>query len=167
MANMNLNVNMENLKEEERNQLLALIKKSTEEKPKVWKPKNGEVYYFINAIGKYEPDVWHGIETDEDMYIFGNCFKTEEEAEFAIEKQKVITEMKRFAQKHNEKIDWNNEYQNKYYLYYDHECECVLIDKKCYMKTSTIYFSSIEIAQQAIETIGADRLIKYYFEVED
>ena len=166
MANMSLNVNMENLTEEERNQLLALVKKSTEEKPKVWKPKYGEVYYCLDLDGEICSETWDGIKTEENMYIIGNCYRTEKEALFALEKQKVITELKRFAQERNDKIYWNNG-SWKYYIAYDYTANKVIYMSAMTSKRNDIYFTSEEIAQQAIDIIGADRLKKYYFEVEE
>lgn len=179
MANMSLNVNMENLTEEERNQLLALVKKSTEEKPKVWKPKDDEEYYYILPNGNvsheskfYKPlyanHYKNYLSNKEGRYSIGNCYRTEKEALFALEKQKVIAELKRFAQEHNEKIDWNNEDQRKYHLYYTCSSNSIDIGFMYFRKFgSIIYFSSEKIAQQAIKTIGANRLKKYYFEVEE
>ena len=166
MANMSLNVNMENLTEEERNQLLALVKKSTE-KHKVWKPDYDEKYYFLTSYADIDITIWANDAPDKCKYAIGNCFRTHEEAEFAVEKLKVIAELKRFAQEHNEKIDWNNSCKKKYYIYYDYSTKTIACNFKQYTRMSTIYFSSREIAQQAIDTIGADRLKKYYFEVED
>lgn len=176
MANMSLNVNMENLTEEERNQLLALVKKSTEEKPKVWKPKDDEEYYYIlpNGTVSHESKFYkplyanhyrNYLSNKEGRYSIGNCYRTEKEALFALNKQKVITELKRFAQEHNEKIDWNNDDQPKYHLCYSYFSDSILISFAYYKKLNVISFTSREIAQQAIKTIGADRLKKYYFEV--
>lgn len=168
MANMNLNVNMENLTEKEQNQLLALVKKSMEEKPKVWKPEDDEEYYYMTAGGAINSQKYQAFFNDKSRYAIGNCFKTREETEFAVEKQKVITELKRFAQEHNEKIDWNNG-RWKYYLVYDYHypVKDISICSTIYVKRNGIFFTSKEIAEQAIDTIGADRLKKYYFEVED
>lgn len=166
MANMSLNVNMENLTKVERNQLLALVKKSTGEN-KVWKPEIGEEYYYIDVEGECIQDFWDDSVFNDNLYAIGNCYRTREEAEFVIEKLKVITELKRFAQRHNENIDWNNFGKKKYYLYYDYSANNIACKFKQYTGISTIYFSSSDIAQQAIKTIGADRLKKYYFEVEE
>ena len=179
MANMNLNVNMENLTEEERNQFLALVKKATEEK-KVWKPAWDDGFYFINKgmvvnRVKYSTSMFlqrasdYGYEAD-CLYAIGNCFQTKEEAKFAVERLKVIAELKRFAQEHNEKeIDWRDFGQCKYSIYCEFHDNAEYIDigcaKEC--KANDIYFTSEEIAQQAIDTIGADRIKKYYLEVED
>ena len=171
MANMSLNVNMENLTEAERNQLLALVKKSTGEN-KVWKPEYDEKYYYIDVDGECYLVSWNDSDINNNLYTIGNCFKTKEEAEFAVEKQKVTTELKRFAQKHNDKINWhdNSDCNNdnwKYSLAYDYRYKKLTVCSTIKMKLADIYFTSKEIAQQAIKAIGADRLKKYYFEVED
>lgn len=166
MANMSLNVNMENLTEAERNQLLALVKKSTAEN-KVWKPEYDEEYYCIDVDGECYLDSWNDSDIDNNSYTIGNCFKTKEEAEFAVEKQKVTTELKRFAQKHNDKINWHDNSDWKYYIVYDYRDKKLTICSIIKIKGVDICFTSRELAQEAIETIGADRLKKYYFEVED
>ena len=165
MANMNLNVNMENLTEEERNQLLALVKKSTE-KHKVWKPDYDEKYYFLTSYADIDITIWANDAPDKCKYAIGNCFRTHEEAEFAVEKLKVIAELKRFAQEHNEKIDWKDGGW-KYCITYNYTENKFTYMSAITSKRNDIYFTSEEIAQQAIEAIGADRLKKYYFEVED
>lgn len=166
---LTLNVNMENLNEEERKQLLAIVKKSTEEKPKVWKPKNNEKYYFIYSQGKLSNTIWNDSSMDASSYAIGNCFRTKEEAEFAIEKQKITTELKRFAQEHNEyEIDLTNDKGVYFLMYINGEVTFGYCLKYLSMfGKNTVYFTSNIIAQQAIEAIGADRLKKYYFEVED
>ena len=171
MANMNLNVNMDNLTEKERNQLLTLVEKATKKKPKAWKPDIDEEYY--NIIGNcdgFSCYKWDNGDCDNFLYSIGNCFKTKEEAKFTIERLKVIAELKRFAQEHNEKeIDWRDYSQCKYYIYCEYHEHVEYIDVGCVKecKSNDIYFTSEEIAQQAIEAIGEDRIKKYYFEVED
>lgn len=164
-----ITVNMENLTAEEREQLLALVKKSN--KPKVWKPVNNEIYYFINTDDCITGDIWGDMWGKYNVYgngrySIGNCFRTKEEAEFAKEKLKVIAELKRFAQEHNEgKIDWNDFDQGKYYIFVDMSSKKILIANSYRSKCYDVYFTSREIANEAIKAIGKDRLKKYYFEV--
>ena len=170
MANMNLNINMDNLTEEERNQLLALIEKSTKKKSKVWKHKIENHYYYIDCNGNEgtEFDYWGNNCIDEYRYTIGNCFPTKEKAEFAVERLKVIAELKRFAQEHNEKeIDWSTCDKDKFYLIYDYYNDCVNCANTFGNKSNNIYFTSREVLKQAIDTIGVDRIKKYYLEVED
>lgn len=165
-----LQISMNNLSEEERNMLLSLIEKANKPKSKVWKPEYGEEYYFIRNNGQICYTPWINVDVDKESFVLGNCFKTEEEAQFALEKQKVITELKRFAMEHNEReIDWNDNKQNKYILCYNHDENYIDINACRWIQypRAHICFTSQKIAEQAIQTIGEDRLKKYYFEVND
>lgn len=62
--------------------------KVVEVKRKVWKPKIGEHYWYLYGDGKISTITWCGSKLDADRYKLGNCFRTEEEAEFAREKKK-------------------------------------------------------------------------------
>lgn len=171
MDNKNITINMENLSEEEQNTLLELIKKSNEiksKKSKVWKPKEGEGFYTIHGDGSIDELTWFNNADIIKRYELGNCFKTEKEAEFALERQKVITELKRYALEQNEKeIDWYDHCVLKYYIQYDYVNNKLNIVSTRYSKSniSSMYFTSDKIAQAAIEAIGEERIKKYYFEV--
>lgn len=135
----------------------------------MWKPKNRERYYFINhGVNEYiDYYDWDNDSLDDNLYSIGNCFRTQEEAEFALKKQKVYTELKRFALEHNEtEIDWNDSDHEKYCLMYDYYENRIFTSYNRFIKTPIVYFTSKEIAKQAVEEIGEERLKKYYFEVK-
>lgn len=164
----NITVNMKNLSEEEREQLMELIKKSNGCKRNVWKPEYSELYFCVSGYGIVGDKTWKNDYVDNGYYGIGNCFKTKEEAEFALEKTKVEAKLCRFAEKNNEyEIDWKDEDQEKWYLFYSYNDKRVWFDSVCRHKMSNIYFSSKEIAKQAVDNIGEERLKKYYFRVED
>lgn len=168
MDNNNITVNMENLSQEERSTLLSLIEKANKPKNKVWKPEENETYYYSYSDGNIEEATWDNLNVDENRYAIGNCFKTREEAKFALEKQKVIMELKHFALEHNEEdIDWNDSNQIKYFLSYQHDKNIIFIDSYYFIQICDIYFTSEEIAKAAIKEIGEERLKKYYFEVKE
>lgn len=168
MNNQNITVNMENLSQEERTALLSLIEKANKPKNKVWNPEENETYYYSYSDGHIEKATCDNRNMDKNRYAIGNCFKTKEEAEFALERQKVITELKRFALEHNDKeIDWNNIEQRKCFLSYQHDKNIIFIDFYYSVQIYNIYFTSEEIAQAAIKEIGEERLRKYYFEVKE
>ena len=169
MENQNITVNMENLSQEERTTLLSLIEKANKPKSKIWKPEENETYYYLYSYGNIDEDTWDSANEDRNRYALGNCFKTKEEAKFAIEKLKVINELKRFALEHNEEeIDWSNINQYKYFLYFNHYENRICISACTYYTyTQCIYFTSSEIAQAAIKEIGEERIKKYYFEVKE
>ena len=98
----NITVNMENLSEEERKQLMNLIKKSNGSKRNLWKPNYGRKYFYINDCGGIMNSEWYDDRIDSEFYKIGNCFKTKEEAEFELERIKVKTELRRFSEENNE-----------------------------------------------------------------
>lgn len=79
-------------------------------KSKRWKPSKGEKYYFgrsagVDSYGLVGGCAVVGDETDNFRNSIGNCFKTQEEAEFAIEQLKVLKELKDFADDNDK--EWN------------------------------------------------------------
>lgn len=164
----NITVNMENLSEKEREQLMKLIQKSNGSKGKVCKPENNEKYSFISGCGVINSCRWINDSTDNGYYEIGNYFKTKEEAEFGLEKLKIEAELRRFAEENNEyEIDWENRNQNKWFIYYDCVMKNIDIVYDTILRTHCIYFSSKEITKQAIDYIGEERLKKYYLGIED
>ena len=141
-----------------------------EEKKKYWIPEIREGYFVIMTEGNIDDRTNYYIEATKRHSEIGNCFKTTEEAEHMVEKLKVIHELQKFAYENNEKeIDWNNFSQTKFYLIYDSEVNNILVDFFSFTRTNpfNIYFTSREIALKAVGTIGADRIKKYYFDVEE
>ncbi len=137
---------------------------------KIGKPKKGDRYYYIYHTGFIFYCGYSEDNMDRAIINIGNCFKTEEDAKYMVEKLKVIHELQKFANENNEKeIDWKNKTQYKYYLVYDTEDEELYVDYAVYCKREplNIYFTSSKIAKRAIEEIGEDRIKKYYFNVED
>lgn len=90
----------------------------------------------------------------------GNVFKTAEEAEFAVEKLKVEEELRKFSRPFKE-----DEYN--YFIQINSSHNNIVIDSDdCYQTQGTIYFESTTIANEATDTVGADRIKKYIFKVE-
>lgn len=161
----NITVNMENLSEKEREQLMKIIKKSNRSKRNIWKPEYDEWYFYVSGYGIVGSNVWINDYIDNGYYEIGNCFKTEEEAKFALEKLKVETELRRFAEENNEyEIDWENDAQEKWFIYY---CDKICLYQTYITMRNDVYFSSKKIAKRAVDYIGEERLKKYYFRVED
>lgn len=157
----NITVNMENLSEEERKQLMKLIQKSNGSKRKVWKPYYRERYFYINECGEIMNSEWFDDSIDISRYGIGNCFKTKEEAEFALEKRRVEVELQRFAEENNE-CDTGV----RYFISYNLGSE-ITVDQVYGVRLKGIYFSSKEVAENAIWAIGKGRLKKYYLGIED
>ena len=163
----NITINLEGLSKEEREQLLRLVKKAKKPK-KIWKPECGEWYWFVGSDGQINNCEWVDDHIDWGTYSMGNCFRTKEEAEFAGEKQKVKTELQRFADKHNDsdQEEWD-EANLHYYIEYDvSKDDFTSIPAVLVRRTSEVYFSSKEIAEDAVNKIGEKRIKKYLFNIE-
>lgn len=143
------------------------------EESKVWKPKKGEKYYYIYSDGCVTDDTNDCSNTDEDRYSLGSCFKTREEAQHMVEKLKVIKELKDFALENNEEeIDWTNVEQDKYTLVLrdtDNYRRRLEFNERLFDQGSpfNICFTSEELVKQAVEKVGKERILKYYFDIEE
>ena len=135
-----------------------------------WKPKVGESYWSIRPWSGAVRTCYYDHKIDGFAVSMGLCFQTKEQAEFMAKKLKVIHELEKFAFENNEKeIYWNDVNQTKYYLGMFQSDKIIAVFstyKWCYTPFN-IYFTSEEIAKKAIETIGEDRIKKYYFGIKD
>ena len=137
------------------------------EKPKpksVWDLKNGDVYYFLTSYGYIMKTVWVNTDADNEKLSIGNAFLTEEDAEFARERRKVIAKLKKYAKEFSDE-EWANEDLPKYRIGFDYKYG----DYSCHItrqrRGSEIYFESMQKANEAIEAVGEDRIEKYYLGV--
>ena len=132
---------------------------------KVWKPKEDEKFYYFYGGGELSSALF-----DEDYenrhWTFGNCFKTEAEAEAMVEKIKIYTELKRLAEEiKTEPIDWKKSTQKKHRIFYDWDEEKILTDNNNdFQMMGTIYSTNKDFLKIAKERIGEDRLLKLFKE---
>ena len=134
-------------------------------KIKVW-PKNGEHYYAIKddmSIGCY---VWgEDGECDLRRMATGNRFRTEEETEFAIERLKVLDDMKVFSEPLDVKWDGNTHHYCICYVY-GIGSSYINVGWHATRRSGELYFESEEKAMECIRVVGEDRIKKYYLGVE-
>lgn len=132
------------------------------EKPKsVWDLKEGDTYYVVdyddmNAL----KIVFYNDGIDLNQRKLGNCFLTKEEAEDEIERVKIEAEMVRLGGRRKWKPSGDN-----YGIYFCEGASNVVLCRRA-LYQGLIYFDSIEATDNAIKTIGEDRLRKYIFGVE-
>ena len=124
-------------------------------------PQYGDTYWCINAYGGVSKETWDGYDIEKDMLSIGNAYQTENEAEFAVEKLKVEAELRKFSRPFKE-----DEYN--YFIQIHPSHNNIVTDSDDYYQTQgTIYFESTTIANEAIDTVGEERIKKYIFGVED
>ena len=130
---------------------------------KVWRPKEGDIYWYLDKVGKICIDVWIESNIDYCKYEIGNIFPTKEAAQAHVEYLKTRAALRRYAQEHNDReIDWRDTEQNKWYIYYNYyeKRNKISCANSC-RDAGQIYFASQETAEAAIEEIGDARIKQY------
>ena len=176
MTENKVTIDMTNLTEDERKQLMALCEKAI--KKEEW-PKVGDKYWYVTGTGDILLHTYGNGSYDVARKSIGNVFRTKKEAEFHAEYLKVCAELERLT-------DW--EEGDRYYcigcyrvphtVCYAYGTGDILLhtlgdesyNVKCKahgLRESQYGFKSEESAQKAIDTIGEDRLKKYYFRVKE
>ncbi|EKX89310.1 Uncharacterised protein [Peptostreptococcus anaerobius] len=124
-----------------------------------WIPAEEERYWWIDTEGYVDWTEWHGCTDDEGRLSIGNVFKTEKEAEFEVERLKILAIMKKYSR------PFKKEDEN-WVISFDETENFITYDIWWDINFSVPIFESREIAQKVVEEIGEDRLKKYYFRVE-
>ena len=134
---------------------LAELKKL--EKVVQYRPKIGDEYWFINTVGGTSLSEWEHDDFDKDVYDIGNTYRTQEEAEFVVEKIRTEAELRRFSKP----FEWGG---NNYHILSDMNDSALTIGNMgFYRSQGTIYFESEEKAEEAIRVVGKKRIEKYIF----
>ena len=131
-----------------------------------FKPEEGMKYWYIDSQGTVVKTKFYANcpEFHRDRYAIGNCFRTREEAEFEVERLKVIAELNEFAEP--EDVTWKD--KNKHwYIDYNHDNSIVGVNSNSYLQCPDIYFDSYEAAEQCAKIVGEERIQKYYLRVKE
>lgn len=143
---------------------IAELKAQNEEMPTPphprWKPSNADTYYMIGTCGDVCIQDWTGInnEIDKSRLSFGNVFNTRAEAKFAVERLKVLAEMR----------EWAGNCFDPYDIIYNYSADMVIpnMDSDIFVH-GNIRFASCDAACNCIKAVGKDRLKKYYFGIPE
>ena len=124
-------------------------------------PEYGDDYLFLLSGGTIDDNFYTNSHVDNHRQAIGNIFRNEDEAEFAVEKLKVEAELRKFSRP----FELNS---FDYYIFFDTEKDCLGVGSLSYCRyQGTIYFESEEKAQEAVSTVGEERIKKYIFGAED
>lgn len=136
------------------------------EKNKSWKPKEGDTYFYISGTGKVISDTFIPcLPSDNDKVLFNNAFQTAEEADYMVEKIKIINKLRELSN-----INFNDTSDEAHYaIAYDVEANEITFNVSYYYKDLpfNIYFTTKEDCKKAVETIGEENLKKYYFDIAE
>ena len=128
-------------------------------KSRVWKPEWDEFYWYIDSRGYASRTRWRNGGEDKYRLSINEIYKTREDTEFAMEKKVVIGQLERLAKESGELSD----------IRYIIGCYSgQLFSQTTNMavgKFNIIYFATEESCKKAIETVGEDKIRKYYLGV--
>jgi hypothetical protein len=146
-------------------ELKQQIEKAKEQED-VW-PKDGDKYWFALSNADVDNSTWNCGEVDEYRMMFGNTYKTKEDAENYVQKRLVQVELETLAKKawkeSCKQTDWTNERQSKYHVYYDYiDKEFIVTANSSCQNIGQVFFPTEESASNAIETISEERLKKLF-----
>jgi hypothetical protein len=128
-----------------------------------WKPENNTMYWYMYNGGAIACVPWYDDEADHDFFAIGNCFRTKEDAKFAVERLKVIAELKEYAET---KERSNTAGVQHWHLAYDLSTREVVGTFSFSMLNGDIFFENEKTLQKAIDAVGKERIKKYYLGVE-
>lgn len=140
------------------------LKKAENINPDVFTPELGEKYLTIQSGGDIFINYWNYLSIDKDRLAIGNVLRTREEAEFEVERLKVIHELKMYAEPKS--VKWDGE-KKHVYIVYDMSSNNIKIEYCFWYKRDSLYFSSEDRVREAIKAVGEDRVKKYYLGVEE
>lgn len=135
-----------------------------------WKPSEWENYYFPKASNVVAPEeyAWRNDDADNNFYKHWLIFKTEEEAQFYLDKQEFITKVNDRIDELNDgwTPDWNSNLSIKYLIVSLSNAfhKEIQVENTVSIKFQNIlnYMKSRQIAEQIISEFKDD-LLKYIF----
>ena len=133
------------------------------ESNKRWKPNWGENYFRIGAFDDITSLKWENDVFDNKHYNARDIYKTREEAEFELERRKIMIELQNYADDHNGEIAHPSD---AFWLVLDEDDMSITVETESYLPpVGTVLFSDEDTAYDAIKAIGEDRILKYMFKI--
>lgn len=133
---------------------------------KHFKPRYKETYFFVCTDGAIYRDMWTDDEIDYKFYQNNELYRTEEEAEFARDKNKFLLKMQRDFEDNSDVMDWEDDEQSKYYLFYDYRKREVTLSYLNSHKGFDLITTNKEWLHQYIKE-NEEEIKKHYFEIEE
>lgn len=133
------------------------------ETKKRWKPNIGENYFRICSYNNVTLLKWEDGVFDNRYYNARDIYKTREEAEFELERRKIMIELQNVADEYNGKFT-----DEKYWIAYDSDEDYLWVDSSDLgYPLGVILFSSENAAHKAIDIVGKDKIRKYVLGLAD
>lgn len=139
---------------------LETLKAELEKRERNDYPKHNEVYWYLAEDGDFYDKKWSASEFDKGAFSIGNVFHTSEEVKFAYEKLKVEAELRKFSRPFELMKD-------NHFITFNMQGGCLATRSRVHITAQgAIYFGSKEKAEEAVKSVGEERIKKYIFGVE-
>ena len=130
--------------------------------PKVrWKPVDGNRFHYIEENGYIDSMEFESDRYDDGCVAMGNCYKTEEEAQYEVNRRKAIVEVNDIIEELNDgwEPDWNNFKESKHLLSYRYRDENIFsYDCKQGSPASELLFSRNNCDEEIKERITKEKI---------
>lgn len=144
---------------EEKRRELAELEKQLGREGLPWKPEVGDEYWFVSTDAEAYDNKWGDHPLHKDLYEIGNCYKTEQEAETAVKKQKAYMRIVRKIHELNDgwTPDWLDGSEGKYYMVYEHEdCDVSFWREWCCQQMQEEFYFKYSVRHEVIEHCADD-----------
>lgn len=145
-----------------------LKKLTTTDKTTGYERASYDSKYYTDSLGKVITFEEYATIFDDEAYKSGNYYSDPDVAANNIRADNLMRQLRRFAVENRKAdIDWDDDTQHKYRLYYDCLDEEFFIDSSnSWRDFGQIYFDTEETAKLAVETFK-DELLWYFTEYRD
>ena len=162
----NMNLELSNLTEEQKKQIIDLAEKFKQENEvdKLDMDRDFKPYGFNGRTEKVK-----GVSDTiaKELFNLGLTAHTKEDAEKIRRRLLVEKELRDWAKKCKEPVDYRNLNQEKFHIKYETDCFEISIDSFYTYAAANILFTDKNILEQAIKSIGQERLIRDYFGIDN
>lgn len=144
---------IEKLKKEQGKEVFKSLKR--------WRAELGKNYYYLTDSGDVEEEPDDEWDCDNFRYKTGNYFSTRGKAEDMFFRLQTYLELKDLAMELNdgEQIDWKNENQSKYYIFYSFKQDALDWNVcKILKNLGNVYCLNQNFFNIAMNKIGEERL---------
>lgn len=131
----------------------------------IYNLRDGDKYWVVGCNGAINGYTFLNGYTDEKIISIGSAFLTEEEAKYEVKCREIYTQLKKYSYDFSYE-EWHDNSLKKYYLKYVIDGN-VYIDYENWHYYGGLCFKTVTDAQLAINEIGKENIIKYYFRVKD
>ena len=145
---------LQNIRTEADKALADLEKPEQAVDPHRFVPEYSEDYFYITDTGEIEQDANSNYSEDKYRILTGNCYRTKEQAEKALEIINRIGELRG-----DWLPDWGDELQRKHCPFKNHEGNYWKAGYACWREEGCIYMPTEQAAQTLIDEYGDDLLL--------